>query len=368
MTTAISSPSDHKPSATPRRRRRRTPLGGGASDDCFSCAKKNLACDRRRPYCSQCLEVGSECSGYKTRLTWGVGVASRGKLRGLSLPVAKSAAAVPEPRTQRRSSTVVPSVASWSEDEVSTLASSTISPGQLADYPCAMPMPICDLPYESMPASQAMAKPLSWGWPHSQQSPQPQSRSHSPQSMQCPSSPAVFRDRYTSFPTPYPPPVSRLSVSSSSSSYMPATPSSCAFPPSPLSSSFTMPATPVVSPPIPHRTACNPRLHTTASVTGPLLEPKMIHCGGEFQPQVRLPVGESSSWASTYGEFSSLESYNPYGEFPMEEQFLLGIGSGIGSGSSMRQIQPQTHGYLQFEGYHPHGYPMGYYHRHHGDR
>ena len=78
-----------------RKRRRRAPASG-ASDDCFACTKRNTKCDRRRPYCSQCLEVGKECSGYKTQLTWGVGVASRGKLRGLSLPVAKSA---PVPRS-----------------------------------------------------------------------------------------------------------------------------------------------------------------------------------------------------------------------------------------------------------------------------
>ncbi|CAJ0551965.1 Ff.00g059440.m01.CDS01 [Fusarium sp. VM40] len=84
------------PSAV-RKRRRRAPAGG-ASDDCFSCSKKNIKCDRRRPYCSQCLEVGSECSGYKTQLTWGVGVASRGKLRGLSLPIAKAPPVTREPR------------------------------------------------------------------------------------------------------------------------------------------------------------------------------------------------------------------------------------------------------------------------------
>lgn len=82
-----------KQAAVARKRRRRA-TAGGASDDCFTCVKRNVKCDRRRPYCSQCLEVGNECSGYKTQLTWGVGVASRGKLRGLSLPVAKSAPAV----------------------------------------------------------------------------------------------------------------------------------------------------------------------------------------------------------------------------------------------------------------------------------
>ena len=71
----------------PRKRRRRT-AGGGATDDCFACRNRGVKCDRKRPYCSQCIEIGKECSGYKTTLTWGVGVASRGKLRGLSCPVA----------------------------------------------------------------------------------------------------------------------------------------------------------------------------------------------------------------------------------------------------------------------------------------
>ncbi|KAF2636526.1 hypothetical protein P280DRAFT_473076 [Massarina eburnea CBS 473.64] len=75
--------------AVPRKRRRRAPATG-ASEDCFACRKRGVKCDRRRPYCGQCIEMGKECSGYRTTLTWGVGVASRGKLRGLSLPVAKS--------------------------------------------------------------------------------------------------------------------------------------------------------------------------------------------------------------------------------------------------------------------------------------
>lgn len=79
------------------RKRRRRAAPSGAADDCFACHKRNVKCDRRRPYCSPCLEIGSECSGYKTQLTWGVGVASRGKLRGLSLPVAKSAPAAKSP-------------------------------------------------------------------------------------------------------------------------------------------------------------------------------------------------------------------------------------------------------------------------------
>ncbi len=74
------------PSA-PRRKRRRT-SATGAANDCFTCSSQNASCDRKRPYCTPCLDKGKDCAGYKTTLTWGVGVASRGKLRGLSLPVA----------------------------------------------------------------------------------------------------------------------------------------------------------------------------------------------------------------------------------------------------------------------------------------
>ncbi|GAB7360403.1 hypothetical protein MBLNU230_g8360t1 [Neophaeotheca triangularis] len=71
----------------PRKRRRRTGTTG-ATDDCFTCRKRSVKCDRKRPYCSSCMDTGKECAGYKTTLTWGVGVASRGKLRGMACPVA----------------------------------------------------------------------------------------------------------------------------------------------------------------------------------------------------------------------------------------------------------------------------------------
>ncbi|KAM5438148.1 hypothetical protein McanMca71_000433 [Microsporum canis] len=73
-------------SPAPRKRRRRA-VGSGAADDCFTCANRQVRCDRRRPYCTPCLDTGRQCAGYKTTLTWGIGVASRGKLRGLSLPI-----------------------------------------------------------------------------------------------------------------------------------------------------------------------------------------------------------------------------------------------------------------------------------------
>lgn len=73
----------------PKKRARRAPAAG-AANDCFTCQELHMTCDRRRPYCSQCLEHDRSCSGYKTALTWNIGVASRGKLRGLALPIATS--------------------------------------------------------------------------------------------------------------------------------------------------------------------------------------------------------------------------------------------------------------------------------------
>ncbi|KJK82797.1 hypothetical protein H634G_01934 [Metarhizium anisopliae BRIP 53293] len=110
-----------KDAAAVRKRRRRAPAGG-AADDCFTCSKRNVKCDRRRPYCSQCLEIGNECSGYKTQLTWGVGVASRGKLRGLSLPIAKAPPVSREPKKSpvtrgRANSTAAVMAAHWAEQE-----------------------------------------------------------------------------------------------------------------------------------------------------------------------------------------------------------------------------------------------------------
>ncbi|KAL2018038.1 hypothetical protein VTK56DRAFT_1354 [Thermocarpiscus australiensis] len=123
MTAPINTPPTPtaKDAASARKRRRRAPAGG-AADDCFTCAKRNVKCDRKRPYCSQCLEIGNECSGYKTQLTWGVGVASRGKLRGLSLPIAKappvnSGKTVKSPTTARARTSSIASAGPWTAEQ-----------------------------------------------------------------------------------------------------------------------------------------------------------------------------------------------------------------------------------------------------------
>ncbi|KAK4547860.1 hypothetical protein LTR36_010579 [Oleoguttula mirabilis] len=115
----------------PRKRRRRTGAGG-ASDDCFACSKRAVKCDRKRPYCTQCIEIGKDCSGYKTTLTWGVGVASRGKLRGLSCPIARKNAdgsdVVPEKAARHRKASVSKLK---KEDAAETSAAGALA-GQLA--------------------------------------------------------------------------------------------------------------------------------------------------------------------------------------------------------------------------------------------
>lgn len=84
--TIPTAPAAVNPAAAPKKRRRRAPATG-AAEDCFTCRATRTKCDRRRPYCGPCLNSGNACQGYRTQLTWGVGVASRGKLRGMTLPV-----------------------------------------------------------------------------------------------------------------------------------------------------------------------------------------------------------------------------------------------------------------------------------------
>ncbi|OOQ89478.1 hypothetical protein PEBR_28087 [Penicillium brasilianum] len=129
-----------EPSTAPIRKRRKRTVVSGAPDDCFACAKRGARCDRRRPYCSQCLEMGRECSGYKTTLTWGVGVASRGKLRGQKLPVMEAegnSSASTSKGAQR-------AAASSSQSPPSSHVPSNPAPPLVATSPTEMTAPMLD--------------------------------------------------------------------------------------------------------------------------------------------------------------------------------------------------------------------------------
>ena len=162
------------PNAPIRKRRKRTVVSG-APDDCFACSKRGARCDRRRPYCSQCLDLGRECSGYKTTLTWGVGVASRGKLRGQKLPVmesdeqvqATSAKSPPKPSSSVPSSSRFPSNASVPPPPATGPTMSSFSAGtpnvKLEGSPPMM-MDSFDMS-SNMAWTMDMPDPQSWGTP-----------------------------------------------------------------------------------------------------------------------------------------------------------------------------------------------------------
>jgi len=57
------------------------------STDCRVCNRRRIKCDRRVPTCSKCEKRGLTCSGYGVLLKWDQGVASRGKLKGRSIPI-----------------------------------------------------------------------------------------------------------------------------------------------------------------------------------------------------------------------------------------------------------------------------------------
>lgn len=55
--------------------------------DCRVCNRRRIKCDRSLPACAKCEKRGLTCSGYGILLKWDQGIASRGKLKGKSLPI-----------------------------------------------------------------------------------------------------------------------------------------------------------------------------------------------------------------------------------------------------------------------------------------
>lgn len=54
---------------------------------CSTCKRRHRKCDETKPACRECQKNNLTCEGYALKLQWEVGVASRGKLTGASLPV-----------------------------------------------------------------------------------------------------------------------------------------------------------------------------------------------------------------------------------------------------------------------------------------
>jgi hypothetical protein len=72
--------------------------------DCRVCNRRRIKCDRRAPTCAKCEKRSLTCSGYGVLLKWDQGVASRGKLKGKSLPIKPTEQSRPDVQLIERSS------------------------------------------------------------------------------------------------------------------------------------------------------------------------------------------------------------------------------------------------------------------------
>lgn len=62
----------------------------GVRDGCYNCNKRRIICDKTEPYCVKCTKKGLQCPGITIRYRFNDGIASRGKLRGVSFPLTPS--------------------------------------------------------------------------------------------------------------------------------------------------------------------------------------------------------------------------------------------------------------------------------------
>lgn len=58
--------------------------GSRSSKACHNCRRQRRKCDQTLPKCLKCVERGQECLGYQRLLRWEQGLASRGKMRGIT--------------------------------------------------------------------------------------------------------------------------------------------------------------------------------------------------------------------------------------------------------------------------------------------
>ena len=55
-----------------------------ATKACHGCRRRRWKCDRSYPQCHKCIQMGQECLGYQGLFLWNKGVASRGKMMGMT--------------------------------------------------------------------------------------------------------------------------------------------------------------------------------------------------------------------------------------------------------------------------------------------
>jgi hypothetical protein len=57
---------------------------------CHNCRKRRWKCDRSLPVCHKCSSSGTECLGYGKLFVWAKGIASRGKMQGITYEESKA--------------------------------------------------------------------------------------------------------------------------------------------------------------------------------------------------------------------------------------------------------------------------------------
>ena len=77
----------------------------GTRKGCYQCNKRRIVCDMGEPRCVKCANKGLECSGNGLRYRFNDGIASRGKFKGRSTPIAQScsSSAAKRPHTRKPS-------------------------------------------------------------------------------------------------------------------------------------------------------------------------------------------------------------------------------------------------------------------------
>jgi len=113
---------------------------------CFQCSVRRIDCDLAEPKCVKCCRKGIECSGL-ARIRFAPGLASRGKLKGASIPVIS-----PEPVPARPASKLNVVVA---EEELSRgrVSGALVSP---ACEPCGTAIQSVESNYDDEARDEAL--------------------------------------------------------------------------------------------------------------------------------------------------------------------------------------------------------------------
>ncbi len=121
---------------------------------CHNCRRRRLKCDRSLPQCLKCIKRGQECLGYQRLFRWEQGVASRGKMAGITFEEITKARA-----RHQNSSPQLPCPASLSRQPFSRRNIQFSPLGSLTDplvqdvnhasrkylFYCELPLPSCSV-------------------------------------------------------------------------------------------------------------------------------------------------------------------------------------------------------------------------------